>query len=205
MDRHQPHSRAAASKRPFLLLLSPDTLQLATAGDATDAAPPATVPGALLQAASLKPERSMRGPSIRPLALLHKLGGHGSSSAAPGDGDPSGRHATPEGAESRLLLEDGEPLEEGQLITFSIALSQVVGIEHDGCAIKARRRGGGAGRADRRMQPGGSMRLHVAAWACTRHGQPPPRPPCRCPARCCLGASGPTAAAARAATIGRLS
>ncbi|PRW59356.1 DEAD box RNA helicase isoform B [Chlorella sorokiniana] len=143
LDRHQPHARPPAGKRPFLLLLSPDTLTLATASDATDGPPVASAVASML---TLKPDRPPAArPSIKPLALLHKLStvagelggaeGGGSEGSGSGGNGGSGRPTAasqardPAAADSRLLLEDGEPLEEGQLLNFSIALSQVVGVE----------------------------------------------------------------------------
>ncbi len=141
LDRHKPHARPPAGKRPFLLLLSPDTLTLATAEDATDGPPVSSAVASML---TLKPDRSPASrPSKKPLALLHKLSAVGGERGGAGGTDSSshvsggnGRAAAaavpppdPSAADSRLLLEDGEPLEEGQLLNFSIALSQVVGVE----------------------------------------------------------------------------
>lgn len=81
---------------------------------------------------TLKPERPPLGrPSKKPLALLHKLAAPGGERDNGGGaaGGGAGAPPDPSAADSRLLLEDGEPLEEGQLLSFSIALSQVVGVE----------------------------------------------------------------------------
>lgn len=145
LDRHQPHARPPAGKRPFLLLLSPDTLTLATSSDATDGPPVASAVASML---TLKADRPpVARPSKKPLALLHKLstvggersgaegrdseGNGGSTHCSVGNGKAAGSapHPDPAAADSRLLLEDGEQLEEGQLLNFSIALSQVVGVE----------------------------------------------------------------------------
>lgn len=135
VDRHQPHVRQPAGKRPFLLLLSPDTLQLATASDATDGPPVASTVATML---TFKAERQPAArASMKPLALLHKLSsparergggaeGHSGGGAAAGTAGSAARQQDPAAADSRLLLEDGEPLEEGQLLNFSIALSQVI-------------------------------------------------------------------------------
>ena len=85
---------------------------------------------------TLKPDRPQQGrPSKKPLALLHKLAAPGGERGNGGDdgggaaGAGGAARPDPLAADSRLLLEDGEPLEEGQLLSFSIALSQVVGVE----------------------------------------------------------------------------
>lgn len=138
VDRH-PSSRKTAGRRPFLLLLSPDTLQLSTASDATDEGSGEFFDkGSLLHMASMRQQRPPRTPG-KPLALLHKLAHGGSPSgkgaAAPAEGGGGeARGGSMDGA-SRLLL-DGEPLEEGQLLTFSIALSQISGVECEGRRIK---------------------------------------------------------------------
>lgn len=148
MDRHGSHGKPAAGKRPFLLLLSPDTLQLTTASDATDSAAKEGAPAGRLHLPSSKQDRPQKGSSL-PMALLHRLTPRGSGhDGVAVSGDSSGSAAAlpplpPSGgtlthAESGLLLEDGEPLEEGQLLTFSIALSQVVDLEHDERRIKVR-------------------------------------------------------------------
>lgn len=137
LDRHAPHQRPSAGKRPFLFLLAPDTLSLATAGDAADAASASS----LLQMATVKRADAPPRPShagSKPLALLHKLAHHERSASLEGGG--GGAAASDGGfSETRLLLDEGEgaPLEEGQLLSFDIALSQVVAVESEERRIKA--------------------------------------------------------------------
>lgn len=125
-----------------------------TAGDASD--PPAPrVSASLLKLATGKPDRAAN----RPRSLLHKLahaplpsspllGGLRSSTAEEGGADGDGT-APSSARSSRAGEEDAEELggelEEGQLLRFTIALSQVASIERHERRIKARP--GSAGRA----------------------------------------------------------
>lgn len=124
-----------------------------TAGDASD--PPAPrVSASLLKLATGKPDRAAN----RPRSLLHKLahaplpsnpllGGLRSSTAEEGGADGDGT-APSSARSSRAGEEDAEELggelEEGQLLRFTIALSQVASIERHERRIKARP--GSAGR-----------------------------------------------------------
>ncbi|KAL4434285.1 hypothetical protein ABPG75_000726 [Micractinium tetrahymenae] len=151
LDRHESHAPQVASKRPFLCVLSPDTLQLVTAGDASDGPAP-RVSASLLKIATGKPDRG----AGRPLSLLHKLaqvpprpsspllGGFRSStteegSGGAGNGSGDGGAAPDSGRRSRAGEEDfdlGGELEEGQLLRLTIALSQVASIERHERRIK---------------------------------------------------------------------
>jgi hypothetical protein len=142
LDRHAPHKEPTGKRRPFLLLLSPDTLQLVTASDASDA-PSAAAASLACQASNRDRPSSLaaspagsatstpRQPTAKPLSLLHKLthsqAGSGAAAAAVAAAEEASQ---PEGQEL------GEVLEEGQMLTFAIALSQVAGIERDERRIK---------------------------------------------------------------------
>ena len=142
LDRHAPHKESAGKRRPFLLLLSPDTLQLVTASDASDgpAAGAASFTGQASRPASLAGSATTtpRQPPAKPLSLLHKLthsqAGAGAAAAA----------AAAEDASQSEEQELGEVLEEGQILTLAIALSQVAGIEREERRIKVGGVGGGA-------------------------------------------------------------
>lgn len=143
LDRHESHAPPPAGKRPFLCVLSPDTLQLVTASDASDGPAPAL----LKLSSTIMPDRTPR-PHMRPISLLHKLA-HGTAkpvvaalgvaqgqegqaaSEAAGGSRPSSR-----GAGEEEDGELGESLDEGQLLKFTIALSQVAGIERNEQRIK---------------------------------------------------------------------
>lgn len=135
LDRHQPHASTMVDQRPFLLLLSPDNLQLVTASDATDSG---LTSSSLMQQTTLKPTgRTPRRHNVRPLALLHKLAhGHATPRGkGSGAGSTAGDSPTaPEAGDRDAAAGSeglGEELEEGQLLTFSIALSQVADVECD--------------------------------------------------------------------------
>ena len=167
LDRHPPHA-PAANERPFLFLLSPDTLQLVTASDAPDS-PPAV--STLLQQVSLKPaDRPPRRPAVRPLALLHKLAHSGQPA---GEGTP---RDAPAGAEDSSAQWLGEELEEGQFMTFSIALSQIAGVEiQEGRHIKVRGGGGEApagGVAVRGCSAAACLLRRCPSVRCTMPGLP---------------------------------
>jgi len=140
-------------------------LQLVTAGDATDN--PAS--SSLLKLASGKPDRPPR-PAIRPISLLQKLASsqHSGSTQEAGSSE-HGSHATAGAAPTSVadrssskrggLLrsgsggvaddgdgELGDGLEEGQVLHFTIALSQVASIECTDRRIKV----GAAAHAGRR-------------------------------------------------------
>lgn len=155
LDRHQPHA-PVADPRPFLVLLSPDTLQLVTASDAADSQPAVA---SLLQQVSARPDRTPRRTGVRPLALLHKLshagqgGAGGSSVPGSADGSPTDG-AGLEGGSAGGAEELGAELAEGQILTFSIALSQVADLERDERRIKAGSRAAGRGpRLSMPLQP----------------------------------------------------
>lgn len=145
LDRHQPHASTMVDQRPFLLLLSPDNLQLVTASDATDSGPTSS---SLMQQKTLKPTgRTPRRHNVRPLALLHKLAhGHATPRGkGSGAGSTAGDSPTaPEAGDRDAAAGSeglGEELEEGQLLTFSIALSQVADVECDEKRVKVTAQG----------------------------------------------------------------
>ena len=150
LDRHAPHKESTGKRRPFLLLLSPDTLQLVTASDASDG--PSAAASLVIQASTRDRPSSRpaspagsatstpRQPTAKPLSLLHKL----THSQAAGSGAAAAAAAAEEASQPEGQ-ELGEVLEEGQMLTFAIALSQVAGIERDERRIKVGGWGGAGG------------------------------------------------------------